>query len=337
LTLDARTEGDAAALECVRQYVEAENRRDLVHVRALLHDDCAWRVNGHLQATSAGDAARAMAQQWAAAPNPSLCIADVGSVDDWVTVRYQLRDTVHPGTGRRVDSLLGYTIFEVFGGRILRIWQYVSDPTPPEIEPAVEETTEAVGTAPANDGDHAVEAMPLRAALDAAAPGPPAEPVLATRPRRRGIRRALAIVAVAITVAVNELALSAPVVATAASLGARRALAILTPVYFVGGLVASALVYWAYGRQVGDRPGMLERFARNLSTSRRGDRVVRVLQRTRVVGFLLAALIVGGPLLTWALRSMGVRRSLPVLISISCAIWAIAFVGMYAGVGSVLF
>lgn len=316
---DRRRDTDPDALECVRQFVEAENRRDLVHVRALLHDECGWRVNGHLVSVGAADTATVLAHDWAAAPSPTLDIEDLGSIGEWVTVRYRLSDAAQPGTGRPVAGLLGYTVFEVQDSRIIRMWQYVNvhDPAAQSLR----------------SSSHAVE---HRLGADASIePGPP--PPVPHRPaRRRLVRRLPAIAAVTVALVLDELFFSTPVVATTARLGAVRTTALLSPIYFVVGLLGCWIVLRIYDRNTGTSSGVLERWATRLANSRHGRAAHRLLRGARIPGFLISAAVLGGPPTVWALRSFGLRRSVWALAVLSSAIFAVTFVGIYAGVASLV-
>jgi hypothetical protein len=122
-------EGDRAAnmaaLECVRQLVQADHRRDLLRYRARLHDSILIRTGDAVVARGADDAALLAAHEWALAPDSTPVVDDIGVASGMVTVRYRVTAGVIPGNDGPPHDLAGYSIYEVDDDKVIRIWHHL--------------------------------------------------------------------------------------------------------------------------------------------------------------------------------------------------------------------
>lgn len=117
---------NAAAMECVRRFIQAEHRQDLIRYRILLHDDVIVRVGDDIVAKGADDVATLAAREWAAAPDARKTVNELGVASGLITVRYQVADGVIPGRTMQPQSLDGYSTYEVQDDKILRVWHQLT-------------------------------------------------------------------------------------------------------------------------------------------------------------------------------------------------------------------
>jgi hypothetical protein len=125
MTADDDRVANIAALECVRQFVQAEHRRDLIRYRARLHDDIIIRAGDAVIVRGADDAALLAAREWALAPDSTSVVDDIGVASGMVTVRYRVSAGMLPGSDGPPHDLAGYSVFEVQDGRVIRIWHHL--------------------------------------------------------------------------------------------------------------------------------------------------------------------------------------------------------------------
>jgi hypothetical protein len=125
VTAEGDRAANIAALECVRQLVQADHRRDLLRYRARLHDDLVIRVGDAVIARGADDAALLAAREWALAPDSTPVVDDLGVASGMVTVRYRITAGLVPGSDGPPRNLAGYSIFEVDGDKVIRIWHHL--------------------------------------------------------------------------------------------------------------------------------------------------------------------------------------------------------------------
>lgn len=306
---DLFVSSDAVALERVRQLVEAENRHDLLRYHALLHDDFVERVDGSMVSSTAEDAALTAARAWAAAPHARRYVHDLGLASGLVTVRWTLLDAVHPGGGDdTVRDFVGYTVYETADDRVLRAWHFVSALRMPRA--------------------NAAGAVAPGATVEHARPRASVMPALA----RLG-RWALIPLAGAGSWVVQEVMLAAPVIATAARLGAAPAFALFVPLYFALSVAVSFVVLHRLAART-DRAAPDNAFTRwfeRTADSRSAGWARRTIQAGSVAGFAVASFYLGAPVTVWALHRTGVPRPLHRLAVVASAIWAIGLVGFYCG------
>jgi hypothetical protein len=122
---DADRAANIAALECVRQLLQAEHRRDLIRYRARLHDDIVIRVGDGIIVLGADEAALLAAREWAVAPNSRWLVDDIGVASMMVTISYRVHDGVIPGASVTSRHISGHSTFEVQDDKVIRIWHHL--------------------------------------------------------------------------------------------------------------------------------------------------------------------------------------------------------------------
>jgi hypothetical protein len=114
-----------AALECVRQFVQAEHRRDLLRYRARLHDEIIIRSEDAVIVRGADEAALAAAREWALAPDSKPVVDDIGVASGMVTISYRVSAGIVPGKQGPPHDLAGHSVFEVQDDKVIRIWHHL--------------------------------------------------------------------------------------------------------------------------------------------------------------------------------------------------------------------
>ena len=122
---DADRAANIAALDCVRQFMQAEHRRDLIRYRARLHNDVIIRSEDGVLVQGADEAALAAVREWAAAPASQTIVDDIGVASGMVTVSYRVTAGVLPGSDGQPRNLAGHSIFEVQDDKVIRIWHHL--------------------------------------------------------------------------------------------------------------------------------------------------------------------------------------------------------------------
>lgn len=145
---------------------------------------------------------------------------------------------------------------------------------------------------------------------------------------------ALAVPGVLVAVAVylwDDVLWAAPIAAAEHLIGAATTFALFTVVYGVGSYVVAMLGVRAYDRRATRPSRLADALARSADVRRArfGDRLLRA---GNAAGFALASFALGGILTTWFLRYSGVRDGIERLAALSSAIFAVTFVGFYAGI-----
>ena len=113
---------NTAAMECVRRFLQAEHRQDLIRYRILLHDDVVIRVGDDIVAMGATDVATLAAREWSAAPEARKTVDELGVASGLITVRYRVSDGVIPGREMHPQALDGHSTYEVQDDKVLRVW-----------------------------------------------------------------------------------------------------------------------------------------------------------------------------------------------------------------------
>ena len=125
MSADADRAANIAALECVRQFVQAEHRRDLIRYRVRLHDDIIIRAGDAVIVRGADEAALSAAREWALAPESRPVVDDIGVASGMVTMSYRVSAGVLPGGTGPPRDLAGHSVFEVQDGKVIRIWHHL--------------------------------------------------------------------------------------------------------------------------------------------------------------------------------------------------------------------
>jgi len=115
-----------ATLECVRQFMQAEHRRDLIRYRSRLHDEIVIRADDAVIVRGADEAALAAAREWALAPGSKPVVDDIGVASGLVTMSYRVSAGVLPGSSHGPPrDLAGHSVFEVQDDKVIRIWHHL--------------------------------------------------------------------------------------------------------------------------------------------------------------------------------------------------------------------
>jgi hypothetical protein len=291
----------------VGRLLDAERRRDLARYRELLADDFTEQTDDLPEIRDAEDAVYAAARSWALAPTGHLTVDDIHETAGCVTVRYRLDDALPIGAppDRRPASFLGYSIYETADGHIIRAAHFLRE------RDRSTTVTSRTSEAPPASSD-------------------------SPRPRRRSRgRRLLGGLAVALTALLSEPLYAAPVVATTAWRNGALAFAIWAPIYFALGYAAASIVVRRVGRRA--PVSWFDRWLRKGAERRSMRRIRRLVQAGTWLGFALSSAIFGGIVTTWLLMELGRRDHIRPLALASSAIFAVSFVGLYAGLASLVF
>ncbi|MFK7895303.1 MAG: ester cyclase [Myxococcota bacterium] len=116
-------------IECVKNVVECDNRRDAEGYRQLLHDDYVSYVHGNQQNSGAETEVAALSSWWRATSDVHLEILEIGETNGLVTLRYTLNGTNdgeffgRPASGKtfKVENC---TLFRIVSGRVKETYRY---------------------------------------------------------------------------------------------------------------------------------------------------------------------------------------------------------------------
>ena len=122
---EADRAANIAALDCVRQFMQAEHRRDLIRYRARLHEDVIIRAGEDIIVRGADEAAIAAVREWALAPDSTPVVDDIGVASGMVTVSYRVSAGVLPGGDGQPRDFAGHSTFEVQDDKVIRIWHHL--------------------------------------------------------------------------------------------------------------------------------------------------------------------------------------------------------------------
>ena len=294
------------ALECVRRFVEAENRRDLLRYRALLADDFTLRINDRVVATSADEAARDIAHIWSATPETRREILEISMAVGFVFMRFLLHEATDPDRTSVPNhgEYVGYAVYSVLDGRVRTAWEYLS---------------------------------PVPGRVSTLAPESPTDTGAPVRTRRRRLHKLALPLAALVSWFIQDVLLAAPVVATASKVGVAFAFVLFNVVYFPLSVALSfAAIHVLNKRSPFREPG---RFARWLD--RTGGRHAsrwsrRLLGAGGGVGFVIASFWLSAPVLIWVMHAAGIRRRLRLAAIAASAVWTVGFVAIYCGIGAVI-
>ena len=297
----------------MRGLLDADARHDLARYRELLADEFTEMAEGEVTSRRADDAAYAAARSWALAPSAYRHVEEINETAGCVTVRYRLDHALPVGSvpRDRPRNFLGYSIYETRDGHVIRAGHFFS---------------EQPNGAPPTTASPALDPCP--------GPSDPSSEERAQRRRTRR-RRVLGALTVAVSLLIAEPVWAAPVVATTAWRGGAVACALLMPLYFALGYAASMFVIRRAARRA--RAGWFERWLRGSADRHYLRRVRRLVQAGTLIGFMLSSILFGPIVTTWLLIELGRRDHLRRHALVSSLIFAISFVGSYAGVASLIF
>ena len=128
---------------------------------------------------------------------------------------------------------------------------------------------------------------------------------------------------------------AAPVVATTAWRGGGLAFALLVPIYFALGYIASIVVIRRATKSA--TTGWFERWLSEGADRRYLRRVRRLVQAGTLIGFILSSMLFGAIITTWLLLQLGRHRHIRRDAAASSLIFSVGFVGFYAGIASLIF
>lgn len=313
------------ALDVVRRLLDAEEHRDTMRYRRLLHTAVRETVNGAPSAEGADEATAAAARAWSLSPQGRRVVDDVHDLGSHATVRYRLFGAVPAATGAHdAGAWYGYSVYEVVDGLVVRALHQLAPAPRRDGVPAAPAPT-AVPSAPA-------PSTAAAAGAEVVAPAPGESAATAARP---WWRRAIGLLAAVVGFVLTEPLWAAPVVATTAWAGPAVGFATMLPLY--GGVsfaVSLVLIRHAGGR---GRPGRLE-CALGVEADRPGARRIRRLVQTgRAAGFVLSSVLLGSIATTWLLLQLGRREHVVRDSALSAAIFGVSFVAFYTGLASLVF
>jgi len=327
--------------ELVRRLLDAEAHHDLDGYRALLADEFTERTEGEITSQRGDDAAYAAARSWALAPSAYRRIDDISEAPGCVTVRYRLDHAVPVGiTSRhRPSNFLGYSIYETRDGHIIRAGHFFSEEREPADAPSA---SAAFADAPSGTTDPTVRSegrsglTPRSEGRSGLTPRSEGRSGLDLSARKRRQRhRLLGGLTVIVSMLVAEPVWAAPVVATTAWRGGGLAFALLVPIYFALGYVASIVVIRRATKSA--TTGWFERWLREGADRRYLRRVRRLVQAGTLIGFILSSMLFGAIITTWLLLQLGRHRHIRRDAAASSLIFSVGFVGFYAGIASLIF
>ncbi len=134
----------------------------------------------------------------------------------------------------------------------------------------------------------------------------------------------------------DEVFFAAPAVYLTAKIGAWSTLAILIPIYIVVGSGISVFIIGTKQRKYA-KAGRVERMVNSMAEKTQNSRIRRQLVAGSLVGFFLAAWLLGGILTSWILRLVGIRQHVLRWALAANTIWAVMFVGQYSGIAALIF
>jgi len=310
--------------DLVRRLLDADAHHDLAGYRALLADEFVERTEGEVTSRRADDAAYAAARSWALAPSAYRQIDDISEAPSCVTVRYRLDRAVPPGitAHERPGNFLGFSIYETRDGHIIRAGHFLSEQSEPAGTPTV--VAEVASRSEGRSG--LASRSEGRSGLASRSEG------LRTRTRRHRVLGALTVL---LSLLVAEPVWAAPVVATTAWRGGVVAFALLVPVYFALGYIASLVVIRR--ATTSTTTGWFERWLSEGADRRYLRRVRRLVQAGTLIGFILSSMLFGAIVTTWLLLQLGRNRHIRRDAATSSLIFSVGFVGFYAGIASLIF
>ena len=135
----------------------------------------------------------------------------------------------------------------------------------------------------------------------------------------------------------DDVIFAAPILAVVSWLGPWTAFVVLSVVYAIASFGLAMLAVRAYERRQSHKPSRLAEWLDREREKSHGRVAQRVLTAGKHVGFVLSSIFAGGILTTYFLRYAGKTEGLKKRSAISCAIFGVTFVGMYAGIFSILF
>jgi hypothetical protein len=326
------TDTDPESIGIVRGLLDAEERRDLARYRQLLADDYVEQVNGQTITSDADDAAYAAARGWALSPQAHRIVDDIHATSGFVTVRYRLVDALPPGApaSTKPAAYVGYSVYRADDGHVRHALHHIALPSAPPV------TRLGTDAAPGLEVEVPSGLVPDVIDLRDGAPTlTPAPTQLVGTPARSWPRRVLAALGIIVGIVITEPLFAAPVIAMAAWAGGLRTFLVLVPIYFVGSLALSLLVIARSARQ--SPAGRLERLLTAEVDRSYLRRIRRLVQAGRVLGFVLASMFLGSVATTWLLIQLEQTAHLRRSAAVSSVLFALYFVGFYAGLTALLF
>lgn len=147
----------------------------------------------------------------------------------------------------------------------------------------------------------------------------------------------VAAVSVVILYIWDDALLAAPIIAVTGVAGPWVAFATFSVVYGLASYGLALLAVRAYDRRAAGRPSRLADWLNRQGDKRRTVLAKRFLDSGKVVGFVISSFALGGIITTWLIRYSGRREGIERIAALSCAIFGVTFVGMYAGLAQVVF
>ena len=135
----------------------------------------------------------------------------------------------------------------------------------------------------------------------------------------------------------DDLLFAAPVVGLAKLIGPWNAFWLTLPIYW---MVSVLVTYWVVRAYEGSQDGKTSKMANWLSreSQKTHGRIARkLLGLGKVAGFILSSWLAGAVLTTFFIYYGGHRRNILRVAIVSSGIYAVGFVGQYAGISALIF
>ena len=146
-----------------------------------------------------------------------------------------------------------------------------------------------------------------------------------------------AVVSVILLYVWDDALFAAPIVAGTSWLGAWTAFVVFGLLYGVVSFVLAMAAVRAYDRRSAGRENRLAQWVEKQSRSQRAGWIGNLLTSGKIVGFVLSSFLIGGIVTTFIIRLSGRQKHLTGLAAVSSAIFSLTFVGLYSGVGRLVF
>lgn len=158
-----------------------------------------------------------------------------------------------------------------------------------------------------------------------------------TKPKTNVAAAALAVVGIVVLYIWDDLVLAAPIIAVAGWLGAWVSFLIFTGLYGLGSFGLAMLAVAKYDEHSKNTTSRLAKFIEVQTSGRRGRFARRLVDGGKVVGFVVSSVALGAIATTWLIRYAGRARGITQVAALSSAIFAVSFVGGYAGIAALVF
>ncbi|MEX0668473.1 MAG: hypothetical protein WD061_01890 [Candidatus Saccharimonadales bacterium] len=149
------------------------------------------------------------------------------------------------------------------------------------------------------------------------------------------MRKLIAVISIVIVYIWDDVLLAAPIVASAAIIGPLTTFGLFFLLYGTGSYIVAIKLVRIYERDKSQK-SRLALWLDEQQNRPHGWVLKKTLSLGGVIGFVLSSWLAGGILTTFAIRYSGRGDSLHKLAAASSTIFAIGFVGQYAGIAGLI-